>query len=85
MKDLIDVWFDLLSEEATKNNNTFLRIQEEENPLLYKWNEIMNCALHAREGILIGHKEQELYEKFLSNDKNNPKYEIIFQKENSDV
>lgn len=63
MRNLIDVWYDLLCEEAM-NGNT-IKIDKETNPLLYKFSAIIDAASHYRDGCMTK-EDEEIFNQYLN-------------------
>jgi len=63
MRNLIDVWYDLLYEEAINGN--IIKIDKETNPLLYKFSVIIDTASHYRDGCMT-EEDEEIFNQYLA-------------------
>lgn len=62
MRDIIDIWFDLLQEEAENGNP--IHITKENNPFLYKLSQIIEVAMRHRSGFIL-EEDEPIYKKYL--------------------
>ena len=59
MKDLITLWYDFLMIESQNNDNT-IRINKDDNPLLYKWDSLVSAISVKESNMQLTEQQKEI-------------------------